>query len=87
MKSYNTFYQEPNGQLTFLKELANKKEKKKYRFSGPVYIKDRKSGENEVYTSAVSIEAAVRNVKYWLSKRYSCSFSSVFIDASQVKEV
>lgn len=82
------FYKESNGQLTFLKELANKKEKKKYRFSGPVYIKDQKMGEYEVvYTSAVSIEAAVRNVKYWLSKRYSCSFSSVFIDVSQVKEV
>ena len=81
------FYQESSGQLTFLKELANKKEKKRYRFSGPVYIKDRKSGENEIYTSAVSIEAAIRNIKYWLSKRYSCSFSSVFIDVSQVKEV
>lgn len=81
-------YQESNGQLTFLKELANKKEKKRYRFSGPVYIKDRKMGEYEVvYTSAVSIEAAVRNVKYWLSKRYSCSFRYVFIDVSQVKEV
>ena len=85
------FYQDKDGQLSFIKPEKAKEEKPmhKYEFSGNAYINDILIGWIEMETEAVSLKKAISNIKHRIKKRYGHADKGCYvsIDASQVKEV
>lgn len=85
------FYQDKDGQLSFVKPPKAKDEKpmNKYRFVGNAYINDILVGMLEMETEAVSLKKAISNIKHRIKKRYGHADKGCYvsIDASQVKEV
>lgn len=83
------FYQDENGQLSFVKPEKKKEEKPmhRYMFTGNAYINDVLVGVVNMETEAVSLKKAISNIKHRIKKRYGHTDKGVYvsIDASQVK--
>ena len=83
------FYQDKDGQLSFVKPEKAKEEKPmhRYTFTGNAYINDVLVGVVDMETEAVSLKKAINNIKHRIKKRYGHSDKGVYvsIDASQVK--
>ncbi len=85
------YYQNKDGQLSFVKPPKTKEEKPmhRYTFTGNAYINDILVGVLEMETEAVSLKKAINNIKHRIKKRYGHTDKGCYvsIDSSQVKEV
>lgn len=83
------YYQDKDGQLSFVKPEKAKEEKPmhRYHFAGNAYINDILIGWVEMETEAVSLKKAISNIKHRIKKRYGHADKGCYvsIDASQVK--
>lgn len=68
-------------------ESAGTESRTLYRYFGNAYVKDEYKGIVDIYTSTVSIKRAYCNIRYHLSKRYSCKVGDVTLDKSCLKAV